>query len=256
MRCQKSKPFFRPVSLPLGSMLPSCILNEQNFQNASLNPDKLGKSLIIEDISETQSLPSANAGSRISCYDPQSPKKTWDKQYKQYDMTSKTAKIMTNIPENLTQESINTCALNPSGNIVKNSVNAILLCKPCTGPITTVKPVGEAHCPVSTPVGSLKKPRCFQPPGGTFYKPSSNNNAKPNDESSASKCCTAIIHNDMPGLSVSPSLDHSFLDSSSQHRKQPKPDFETMSPTDLKPAYQRLRPKRMQELEHREAHFV
>uniref|UniRef100_A0A2D4IU22 Rho GTPase-activating protein 29 n=3 Tax=Micrurus TaxID=8634 RepID=A0A2D4IU22_MICLE len=250
MRCQKSKPFLRPVSLPLGSMLPSCILNEQNFQNASQNPDKLGKSLIIEDISETQELPSANAGSRISCYDPQTQKKTWDKQYKQYDITSKTAKIMTNIHENLTQESVNTCALNASGNFVNNSVNAILLCKPYTGPITTVRET-------SSPVVTLKKPRCFQPPGETFYKPSStNNNAKPNGESSASKCCAAIIHNDMPGLGVNPGLDHGFLDSSSQHRKEQKSSFETLSPADLKPAYQRLRPKRMQELEHREAHFV
>uniref|UniRef100_A0A8C5RY04 Rho GTPase-activating protein 29 n=1 Tax=Laticauda laticaudata TaxID=8630 RepID=A0A8C5RY04_LATLA len=250
MRCQKSKPFLRPVSLPLGSVLPSCILNEQNFQNASLNPDKLGKSLVIENISETQALPSANAGSRISYYDPQIQKKTWDKQYKQYDITSKTAKIMTNIHENLTQESINTCALNASGNFVNNSMNAILLCKPYTGSITTVK---EA----STPVVTLKKPRCFQPSGETFYKPSSpNNNAKPNGESSASKCCAAIIHNDMPGLGVNPGLDHSFLDSSSQHRKEQKSSFETLSPADLKPAYQRLRPKRMQELEHREAHFV
>ncbi|XP_026527622.1 rho GTPase-activating protein 29 isoform X3 [Notechis scutatus] len=250
MRCQKFKPFLRPVSLPLGSMLPSCVLNEQNFQNASLNPDKLGKSPVIEDISETQALPSVNAGSRISYYDPQTQKKTWDKQYKQYDITSKTAKIMTNIHENLTQESVNTCALNASGNFVNNSMNAILLCKPYTGPITTVK---EA----STPVVTLKKPRCFQPPGETFYKPSSpNNNAKPNGESSASKCSAAIIHNDMPGLGVNPGLDHSFLDSSSQHRKEQKSSFETPSPADLKPAYQRLRPKRMQELEHREAHFV
>uniref|UniRef100_A0A670YAX7 Rho GTPase-activating protein 29 n=1 Tax=Pseudonaja textilis TaxID=8673 RepID=A0A670YAX7_PSETE len=249
-RCHKSKPCSRPVSLPLGSVLPSCILNEQNFQNASLNPDKLGKSPVIEDISETQALPSANAGSRISYYDPQTQKKTWDKQYKQYDITSKTAKIMTNIHENLTQESVNTCALNASGNFVNNSPNAIILCKPYTGPITTVK---EA----STPVVTLKKPRCFQPPRETFYKPSSpNNNAKPNGESSASKCCAAAIHNDMPGLGVNPGLDRSFLDFSSQPRKEQKSSFETPSPADLKPAYQRLRPKRMQELEHREAHFV
>uniref|UniRef100_A0A8C6VBZ2 Rho GTPase-activating protein 29 n=1 Tax=Naja naja TaxID=35670 RepID=A0A8C6VBZ2_NAJNA len=258
MRCQKSKPFLRPVSLPLGPKLPSCILNEQNLQNASLNPDKLGESLVIEDISETPTLPSINAGSRISCYDPQTQKTTWDKQYKQYDITAKTAKIMTNIHENLTQESVNTCALNTSDNFVNNSTNALLFCKPYTGPITTVR---EA----STPVVSLKKPRCFQPPGETFYKPSANNNAKPNGESSAPKCCAAIIHNDMPGLGVNPDLDdgcldsssqHRKVDSSSQHRKEQKYGFETPTPADLKPAYQGLRPKRMQELENREAHFV
>ncbi|XP_070602615.1 rho GTPase-activating protein 29 [Erythrolamprus reginae] len=256
MRYQKSKPFFRPVSLPLGSMLP--ISNEQNFQNASLNPDKLEKSLVTEDISETQSLPSTNAGCRISRYDPQTQKKTWEKQCKQYDMTSKATKIMTNINENLIQDSVDTCALNASSNLVSNSVNAILLGKPYTGPATTVKPVGEAHCTASTSVVTLKKPRCFQPPGGTFYSPSSNNNAKPNDESSASKCYTAIIQNDMPEQGVNPGLDHRVLDSSSQYGNQPKPtgSFETISPADLKPAHQRLRPKRMQELEDREAHFV
>lgn len=257
LRPQKAKPFLRPVSLPLGSMLPSCILNERNSQNASLSPDKLGKSPIIEEISETQSLPSLNAGCRLSCYEPQTQKKTWDKQYKQYDITSKTAKIMTNISqENLIQETVNICALNASSNLVSNSVNAILPGKPYTGPIRVAKTAGETHSTASSPIATLRMPRSLQPPAETFYRPPSSNKAKPNDESSASKPCTAIIQEEVPELGVNPALDHGSLDSSSQHGKQQKPSSETLSPADLKPAYQRLRPKRMQELEHREAHFV
>ncbi|KAM6455073.1 rho GTPase-activating protein 29 isoform 2-T3 [Liasis olivaceus] len=257
LRSQRTKPFLRPVSLPLGPMLPPCILNERNSQNASLSPEKLGKSPVIEEVSETQSLPTVNAGCRLSCYDPQIQKKTWDKQYKQYDMTSRTAMIVTNISqENLTQESVNTCALGTSSNLVNNSVNAILPGKPYTGPVRAARTTVEAHSTVSNPVATFRMPRTLQPPPGTFYKPPPNNKAKPNDESSIPKPYAAIIQDEVPGLGVNPGLAHGTLDSSSHHGKQQKASSEALSPADLKPTYQRLRPKRMQELEHREAHFV
>ncbi|XP_063154364.1 rho GTPase-activating protein 29 isoform X2 [Candoia aspera] len=257
LRSQRTKPFLRPVSLPLGPMLPPCILNERNSQNASLSPEKLGKSPVIEEVSETQSLPTVNAGCRLSCYDPQTQKKTWDKQYKQYDMTSRTAMIVTNISqENLTQESVNTCALGISSNLVNNSVNAIFPGKPYTGPVRAARTTVETHSTVSNPVATFRMPRTLQPPPGTFYKPPLNIKAKPNDESSAPKPYASIIQDEVPGLGVNPGLAHSSSDSSSQHGKQQKTSSETLSPADLKPTYQRLRPKRMQELEHREAHFV
>ncbi|XP_007422901.1 rho GTPase-activating protein 29 [Python bivittatus] len=257
LRSQRTKPFLRPVSLPLGPMLPPCILNERNSQNASLSPEKLGKSPVIEEVSETQSLPTVNAGCRLSCYDPQIQKKTWDKQYKQYDMTSRTAMIVTNISqENLTQESVNTCALSTSSNLVNNSVNAILPGKPYTGPVRAARTTVEAHSTVPNPVATFRMPRTLQPPPGTFYKPPPNNKAKPNDESSTPKPYAAIIQDEVPGLGVNPGLAHGTLDSSSHHGKQHKASSEALSPADLKPTYQRLRPKRMQELEHREAHFV
>ncbi|KAL8178297.1 UNVERIFIED_CONTAM: hypothetical protein K2H54_039666 [Gekko kuhli] len=256
LRSQRTKPVVRPVSLPLGQMLPPCVLNEKNSRNAGLSTEKLGKSPVIEEVSETPLLPAVNVGCRLSCYDPQTLKKTWDKQYKQYDMTPKTAMIVTNLPqENRTQESVNTCALASSSNVVNNSVNAILPNKPYTVPVRAARTMAEGYTPDSNLLAAFRTPRTLQPPPGTFYKPPANNKAKQNDESS-SKLCTEMIKDETPKLAVNPGLVQGCLGSSSQNVKQQKISSEAVSPTDLKPTYQRLRPKRIQELEQREAHFV
>ncbi|XP_062834031.1 rho GTPase-activating protein 29 isoform X2 [Anolis carolinensis] len=253
LRSQRVKPVVRPVSLPLGQMLPPSVLNERNCRNAGLNAEKLGRSPVIEEVSEAQPLPTVNVSSRLSCYDTQTLKKTWDKQYKQYDMTARTAMIMTNVPqENRAQESVSslsTCAL-PTPN---SSVNAILPNKPYTVPVRAARTAAEGPSPDVNPLTAFRAPRTLQPPPGTFYKPPSNPKARTNDESSSLKLCAADIKDDIPKLAVNPGLGHG---SPSQPTKQQKASSETLSPTDLKPTYQRLRPKRMQELEHREAHFV
>ncbi|XP_044288193.1 rho GTPase-activating protein 29 isoform X2 [Varanus komodoensis] len=257
LRSQRTKPVVRPVSLPLGQMLPPCVLNERNSRNVSRNPGELGKSPVIEDISETQLLPPVNPGCRLSCYDTQTLKKTWDKQYKQYDMTARTAMIVTNISqENRTQESVSTCALTTSSSLVNNSVNAILPNKPYTVPVRASRTTIEGHSADSNPLAAFRTPRTLQPPPGTFYKPPPNCKAKPNDECATPKPCTAVIKDDNPKVVVNSGLAQGSLGSSSQHVKQQKAGSETLSPTDSKPTYQRLRPKRMQEMEHREAHFV
>ncbi|XP_060088216.1 rho GTPase-activating protein 29 [Heteronotia binoei] len=257
LRSQRTKPVVRPVSLPLGQMLPPCVLNEKNSRNSGLSTEKLGKSPIIEEVSETPLLPAVNVGCRLSCYDPQTLKKTWDKQYKQYDMTPRTAMIVTNLPqENRTQESVNTCALASSSSIVSNSVNAILPNKPYAVPVRAARTTAEGQTPDSNPLAAFRTPRTLQPPPGTFYKPPANNKAKQNDESSPPKLCTEVVKDETPKLAVNPGLVQGSLGSSSQNIKQQKNSSEAVSPTDLKPTYQRLRPKRMQELEQREAHFV
>ncbi|XP_054835702.1 rho GTPase-activating protein 29 [Eublepharis macularius] len=257
LRSQRTKPVVRPVSLPLGQTLPPCILNEKNSRNAGLSIEKLGKSPVIEEVSETQLLPAVNAGCRFSCYDSQTLKKTWDKQYKQYDMTARTAMIVTNLPqENRTQDVVNTCALPSSSSVVNNSVNAILPNKPYTIPVRATRTTAEGHTPDSNPLAAFRTPRTLQPPPGTFYKPPANSKARQNDESSAPKLCTAVVKDETPKLAINPVLAQGTLGSSSQHVKQQKISSEAVSPTDLKPTYQRLRPKRMQELEQREAHFV
>lgn len=258
LRAQRTKPVVRPVSLPLGQMLPPCVLNERNSRNVGLSPDKLGKSPVIEEVSETQLLPAVNAGCRFSCYDPQTLKKSWDKQYKQYDMTARTAMIVTNIPqENRTQESVNTCALPMPSNPANNSLNTILPNKPYTIPVRTARTTAEGHSTDLNALAAFRTPRTLQPPPGTFYKPPINNNVKQNGENSTTNSTTASsVQDKTPGLVTSPVHAQGSLSSSCQHAKQQNAHSEALSPTDLKPTYQRLRPKRMQELEHREAHFV
>lgn len=238
-------------------MLPPCVLNERNTRNTGLNPEKLGKSPVIEEVSEAQSLPSVNASCRFSCYDPQTLKKSWDKQYKQYDMTARTAMIVTNLPlDNRTQESINTCALPSPSNLANNSVNAILPNKPYTVPVRAARTTVEGIGADSNPLIALRTPRTLQPPPGTFYKPPPNSQAKQSGECSAPKPCSSVVKDETPKAVSNVGLGQVSLDSSSQHTKQQKANSEASSPSDLKPAYQRLRPKRIQELEHREAHFV
>ncbi|XP_053105202.1 rho GTPase-activating protein 29 [Hemicordylus capensis] len=257
LRTQRTKPVVRPVSLPLGQMLPPCVLNERNSRNPGLSPEKFGKSPVIEEVSDTQSLPAVNAGCRLSCYDTQTLKKTWDKQYKQYDMTARTAMIMTNIPqEHRTQESVNTCALPMPGNLINNSVNTVLPSKPYTVPVRTARITTEVQAPDFNPLAAFRTQRTLQPPPGTFYKPPLNNKAKQNDDSSAIKPAAVVVKDETPNPVANPVLAQGSLSSSSAHSKQQKANSEALSSTDLKPTYQRLRPKRMQELEHREAHFV
>lgn len=237
-------------------MLPPCVLNEKNSRNAGLSTEKFGKSPVIEEVSETPLLPAVNVGCRLSCYDPQTLKKAWDKQYKQYDMTPRTAMIVTNLPqENRTQESVSTCALASSSNIVNNSGNAILPNKPYTVPVRAARTTAEGNTPDSNPLAAFRTPRTLQPPPGTFYKPPANNKVKQNDESSSPKLCTEADKDETPKLTVNPWLVQVSLGSSSQNVKQ-NISSEAVPTTDLKPTYQRLRPKRMQELEQREAHFV
>ncbi|EMP30799.1 Rho GTPase-activating protein 29 [Chelonia mydas] len=261
LRSPRTKPVIRPVSLPVDRMLPPCVLNERNSGNVGvLSPEKLGRSPTIEEVSETKALPSVNACCRLSCYDTQTLRKTWDKQYKQYDITPRTAMIMTNIPqENRAHESGSACALSSSYIVGNNSVNAILPNKPYTVPVRSARVTTEGNGPDSNPLGAFRPPRTLQPPPGTFYKPPSNNKAKQNEEGSvpnacaAASACSVLAQDNAVKL-----IRNSALVSGApgQHANQQKMSSEDLHPVDLKPTYKRLRPKRVQELEHREAHFV
>lgn len=261
LRSPRMKPVIRPVSLPVDRILPPCVLNERNLGNAGvLNPEKLGRSSTIEEVSETKAFPAVNTCCRLSSYDTQSLRKTWDKQYKQYDMTARTAMIMTNVSqENRAHESGSACALPSSYSVGNNSVNAILPNKPYTVPVRAVRMTTEGNGPDSNPLAAFRTPRTLQPPPGTFYKPPSNNKAKQNEEGSLpNTCATANASSVLAQDNTVKLVQNSALASGApgQNANQQKMNSEDLHPLDLKPTYKRLRPKRMQELEHREAHFV
>ncbi|XP_065512898.1 rho GTPase-activating protein 29 isoform X1 [Caloenas nicobarica] len=257
LRVPRTKPATRPVSLPVDRILPPCILNERNSRNAgAVSPEKLGRSPTIEEVSEVKALPAVNTCCRLPCYDTQMLRKTWDKQYKQYDITARTAMIMTNVPqENRALESGTAGALPSSGSIANDSANAIFPSKPYS---VSVRSATEGNGPDANPLAAFRAPRTLQPPPGTFYKPPSNK-SKQNGEGSSPKVCaptsaSSVLHQDdtvkLARSSALPSGDPE------QNTNEQKISSEDIHPTDLKPTYQRLRPKRIQELEHREAHFV
>uniref|UniRef100_A0A8B9BLV6 Rho GTPase-activating protein 29 n=1 Tax=Anser brachyrhynchus TaxID=132585 RepID=A0A8B9BLV6_9AVES len=238
LRVPRTKLAIRPVSLPVDRILPPCVLNERNTKNAgAVSPENLGKSPTIEEVSEVKALPAVSTCCRLSCCDTQMLRKTWDKQYKQYDITARTAMIVTNVPqENRALESGTPYSLS----------------------VRSGRTAAEGNGPDAKPVATFRAPRTLQPPPGTFYKPPSNK-SKQSEESSTAKACvptsaSSVLHQDntvkLARSSVPPSGDPG------QNTDGQKTSSEDAHPTDLKPAYQRLRPKRIQELEHREAHFV
>ncbi|NXK47808.1 RHG29 protein, partial [Chauna torquata] len=259
LRVPRTKPATRPVSLPVDRILPPCVLNERNSRNAgAVSPEKLCKSPTIEEVSEVKALPTINTCCRLSCCDTQMLRKTWDKQYKQYDITARTAMIVTNVPqENRALESGTAGALSSSCSTGNNSANAILPGKPYSVSVRSGRTAAEGNGPDANPLAAFRAPRTLQPPPGTFYKPPSNK-SKQNEESSAKACAptsaSSVLHEDntvkLARSSALPSGDPV------QNTDEQKTISEDTHPTDLKPAYQRLRPKRIQELEHREAHFV
>ncbi|NXA52813.1 RHG29 protein, partial [Nothocercus julius] len=259
LRIPRTKPAIRPVSLPVDRILPPCVLNERNSRNAgAVSPEKLGRSPTIEEVSEVKSLPSVNTCCRLSCYDPQTLRKTWDKQYKQYDITARTAMIVTNVPqENRALESGTAGALSSSCSVGNNSVNAILPSKPYSVSLRSGRTT-EGNGPDTHPLAAFRAPRTLQPPPGTFYKPPPNKSKQNEEASSAKACLLASASAALPQDNAVKLARSSVLLSGDpiKNTSEQKTSSEDIHPADLKPAYQRLRPKRIQELEHREAHFV
>ncbi|NWU14374.1 RHG29 protein, partial [Cephalopterus ornatus] len=259
LRVPRTKAASRPVSLPVDRILPPCVLNERNSRNAgAVSSEKLGRSPTIEEVSEVKALPAGNTCCRFPCYDSQMLQKTWDKQYKQYDITARTAMIVTNVPqENRALESGTAGALSSSCSIGNNSADAILPSKPYSV-VGSGRTATEENGPDVNPLAAFRAPRTLQPPPGTFYKPPSTKSKENGDGSSAKACApisaSSVLHQDntvkLARSSALPSGDPE------QNTDEQKASADDVHPTDLKPAYQRLRPKRIQELEHREAHFV
>nr|XP_033771630.1 rho GTPase-activating protein 29 isoform X2 [Geotrypetes seraphini] len=254
MRSPRTKPISRPLSLPVDHIPPSSVLNKKNSRNTNSNSDRLGKSLTIEEISETKSCSGVNSCYRLS-YDTCMLRKTWDKQYKQYDMTPRTAMIMTNISqENLAHESENACAIS-SYNTGNSTGNAIIADKPYTVPVRSMRMTTEGNSSDSSPLAAFRAPRTLQPPPGTFYKPPSIKIKESEEDLSKSDATTT--NGGLSPDNIQKSVTDSVFttDTSKQLVGQQKICSEGVQ-ADGKPTYQRLRPKRMQELEHREAHFV
>lgn len=259
LRVPRTKPAIRPVSLPVDRILPPCVLNERNSRNAGVvSPEKVGRSPTIEEVSEVKALPAVNTFCRLSCCDTQMLQKTWDKQYKQYDITARTAMIVTNVPqENRALEGGTAGAL--SSSCSNSSANAILPSKPYSLSVRSGRTATDGNSPDAHSLAAFRAPRTLQPPPGTFYKPPPNK-SKQSERSSveqakacASTSASSVLQQDTVKLARSSALPSGNPGQSTNEQKTGSEDTHS---TDLKPAYQRLRPKRIQELEHREAHFV
>uniref|UniRef100_A0A669CIF3 Rho GTPase-activating protein 29 n=1 Tax=Oreochromis niloticus TaxID=8128 RepID=A0A669CIF3_ORENI len=290
LRHQRTRQASRPVSMPLERLPAPAQIGERNNRNTSdvVDSGSVKRETIAETIQEMPEPERArqSGSSRVSTYyitpfiDTQ--RRTWDKKYKHYDVTPRTAMIMANLPENDTQSSLHESSSSPNLQL------------------------------------TLRAPRTLHPPSGTFYKPPVSNNGRattlPNWNTTLTAATTTSLsstptiitttitlspttnitiittspattttttssslpNSPVEAASPSPVLKSptqaplqtqdstdSAIDSGvstsapmSPPQSPPPSSPDDLSPSENKPVYQRLRPRRLQELEHREAHFV
>ncbi|XP_006005665.1 rho GTPase-activating protein 29 isoform X3 [Latimeria chalumnae] len=261
MRPPRAKPVIRPVSLPADRIGNPCFLNEKNSKNlGSSNPGKMSRSPTIEEVLETKTHSTASTY-RYSCYDTQFLRRTWDRQYKSYDMTPRTAMIMANVSqENRAHDGGNASGLQSCYNYGNSSGNAILPNKPYTVSVRPVRAmVTEGITPDSSFSAIFRAPRTLQPPPGTFYKPPSTSQPKQSEDSLVKTCVTMVnstvtVHENSEV--VSSLTNPESLSNLPRQDLNKNVSSEGLHQIEAKPPYPRMRPKRMQEIEHREAHFV
>uniref|UniRef100_A0A9J7Y1Z3 Rho GTPase-activating protein 29 n=1 Tax=Cyprinus carpio carpio TaxID=630221 RepID=A0A9J7Y1Z3_CYPCA len=231
LRPPRPKLTSRPISMPAERLLNLAKVDECNVKNVVEQDDNQGRDPVIEEVSEEEK-PKSRAGKhyRKSYIDTQTLRRTWDKQYKHHDITPKTFMITTNCPSDseTNDASVHTTSLTSSSfSEHTKTPNTVLDNRPYTiavMPGRTLCREGNVneYCPVPT---AFRPPRTLQPPPGTFYKP--------------------------PGKE-----DDDEEEEEEEGFGSPSSSLEELGQNETKPVYQRLRSRRIQDLEHREAHFV
>ncbi|XP_078264394.1 rho GTPase-activating protein 29-like isoform X2 [Rhinoraja longicauda] len=252
MRPPRPKPVIsRPASLPIPEMI---YLNDKSLKGRNKTDSE--SCTIIEEVPEMQIPSRSPPCCRHSYYDTQSLRRTWDKQYKCYDITQKTAMIVANIaPENKTiDNSFSPPFAHGSGN---NFAGSLLPNKPNTSTVRQVKTANiDWNSLDSASPYAFRPPRTLQPPPGTFYKPPSN--ALRHTGGSLLKPVIVLADSSDSAQggngAINPVEDNENngakeLESSASAAKEAQGE--------RKLAFQRLRSKRIPpDHEYREAHFV
>uniref|UniRef100_A0AAZ3QCB2 Rho GTPase-activating protein 29 n=1 Tax=Oncorhynchus tshawytscha TaxID=74940 RepID=A0AAZ3QCB2_ONCTS len=139
LRPQRARILSRPISMPLER------LNSRN-NNAAITLDPTANTIVESAEPEK---PRIGGGSRVSTYyiDTQQAvqRRPWDRKYKHYDVTPRTAMIMANLPPDR--------------------------------PNSAAGGGGETRTSTNSPI-KFRQPRILQPPPGTFYKPSGYSGAR------------------------------------------------------------------------------
>lgn len=316
LRTQRTRHVSRPISMPLERLPAPVQISERNNRNTAANID--ASSAERDPIAETiQEIPEPekarhSGSSRVSTYyitpfiDTQTmQRRTWDRKYKHYDVTPRTAMIVANLPSASSGvqpvkttipvtvgPAVTTASLVPTISSVSTIFSSNLYTA-SANPVWTSKRENDTDNSVSESSSSpnlpltLRAPRTLQPPPGTFYKPpvSMNSRARtlPNWTTTVTTITTTTttassltpnnptqVVSPSPALTSPPQTRLQTQDSTdsaidpgvststtlSPPQSPPPSSPDDLSPSETKPVYQRLRPRRLQELEHREAHFV
>uniref|UniRef100_A0A4W6FDL5 Rho GTPase-activating protein 29 n=1 Tax=Lates calcarifer TaxID=8187 RepID=A0A4W6FDL5_LATCA len=279
LRTQRTRQASRPISMPLERLPAPAQLSERNNRNTAANVDVTSSERdttaeTIQEIPEPEKARQSGS-SRVSTYyitpfiDTQAmQRRTWDRKYKHYDVTPRTAMIVANLPpassgvapiKATVPLSHNPTVTTASVALTTTSVSTIFSTSPYTAsarPVWTTKRENDTNNSVSESSSSpnlpltLRAPRTLQPPPGTFYKPPTSINSRARTLPNWTTTVTTITTTTTTTSSSLAPITSSQVVTPSPAPTSPPPTRET------KPVYQRLRPRRLQELEHREAHFV
>lgn len=313
LRTQRGRLASRPISMPLERLAAPPQIGERTNRPAG-NNDTTSHELdtVSETIQETLETDRVrpSGSSRVSTYyitpfmDTQTlQRKTWDKKYRHYDVTPRTAMIVANLgpagsgvqPAKTTPAVTGSPAMTTASAVPATStVSTVFSANPYTTSAKAAWVSKGENVTVNSLSGSwsspnlaltLRQPRTLHPPPGTFYKPPTSVNSRARTLSTWTTAVSPIaaattsvssatapeaVTPPAPVLASPPQTRLHTQDSTdsaidpgastsstlSPPQSPPPSSPEDLSPSELKPVYQRLRTRRLQELEHREAHFV
>ncbi|XP_033964442.1 rho GTPase-activating protein 29 isoform X2 [Pseudochaenichthys georgianus] len=273
LRQPRNKLSSRPVSLPAERILNRGQVDEKNTRNSTDHEDRKGGRFdqSIEEVDETENTKSrVGTHYRSTFIDTQTLRRTWDKQYK-HDVASKTVRIVASLPtEGTALDASNLSASVPNSSLSVGST--ISTDRPFTVAVRPNRILRrEDNVMKFNPVATtFRAPRTLQPPPGTFYKPPSGskskelknctlaNSAEEEDEEDDDDDDEEEEEEEELGIEIEVSVDEPLEedDEAEQAAMSPSSSPEELGSNQAKPVYQRLRPRRLQEVEHREAHFV
>ncbi|XP_042185099.1 rho GTPase-activating protein 29-like isoform X2 [Oncorhynchus tshawytscha] len=212
LRPQRARILSRPISMPLERLplpTPSQVLDRNSRNNnAAITLDPTANTIVESAEPEK---PRIGGGSRVSTYyiDTQQAvqRRPWDRKYKHYDVTPRTAMIMANLPPAgtspgpkpgkqptmPTQLSVSgtTSSALPSSSgfstiFPSNPYTVLLKASQASTrdreetkdrPNSAAGGGGETRTSTNSPI-KFRQPRILQPPPGTFYKPSGYSGAR------------------------------------------------------------------------------
>ncbi|XP_044032289.1 rho GTPase-activating protein 29 isoform X2 [Siniperca chuatsi] len=277
LRHARNKLSSRPASMPAEQILNRGQVDKNNTRNSTDEDERKGGSCdwSIEEVGETENT-KLRVGThyRSTFIDTQTLRRTWDKQYK-HDVASRTVKIVANSPtESTAVDANNLSASVPlssstfSVGTTESTISTIYPNRPYTiavRPSRTLRREDNVikYNPVAT---AFRAPRTLQPPPGTFYKPPSGSKAKVLQNCALANSAEEEDEEEDDeedeelGIEIEVSVDEPIEEDIEAEQaamsQSPRSSPEEMGQNQAKPVYQRLRPRRLQEVEHREAHFV
>ncbi|KAM6900808.1 rho GTPase-activating protein 29 isoform 1-T1 [Xenentodon cancila] len=227
----------------------------------------------IEEVDETENVKlRAATHYRSTFIDTQTLRRTWDKQYK-HDVASRAARLAASSPTESTAADTNSLSTSVPSTLslgsAGSSISTIYPSRPFTvavRPSRTVKREDNIN-KYSTVATAFRAPRTLQPPPGTFYKPPTGSKAKALQNCVLTNSAEEEDEEDEEdeeeeelGIEIEVSVDEPLEEDMEVEQatmsQSPSSSPEELGQNQAKPVYQRLRPRRLQEVEHREAHFV